>query len=232
MKKAVIFDVDDTLCNTSQAVAPALQKVFTDNLVHFPGKTVTEMMELDRKAFEELFRHPEIPIPSATILIWFRIFEYLHIKPPVKAIYHMIEQFREEYMKHIDVHEGLLDFMQSLQENHIKIGTLTNGTFMEQAKKIILLGLDRYIDYFVATDMTLVDKPQKKAFTYVLTKLETKPEETVMIGDLLELDIIGAHEAGLKTIWFAKEQPKIIPKQVNKVITSYKELSLRDLLDL
>ena len=81
MIKAVIFDLDDTLCNTSDVLQKALRRTFKDNLSHFPGKTTDEMMELNTRAFNDIFLDENIPVPSAMILIWFRLFELLDIRP-------------------------------------------------------------------------------------------------------------------------------------------------------
>ncbi|HFQ95492.1 MAG TPA: HAD family hydrolase [Anaerolineae bacterium] len=53
-----------------------------------------------------------------------------------------------------------------------------------------------------ATDQTpvVIGKPQPGIFRQALAILGAQPEETVMLGDRLETDILGAHRAGLKTI--------------------------------
>ncbi|HEY80761.1 MAG TPA: HAD family hydrolase [Anaerolineae bacterium] len=53
-----------------------------------------------------------------------------------------------------------------------------------------------------ATDQTpiVIGKPQPGIFRQALTILGARPEETVMLGDRLETDILGGHRAGLKTI--------------------------------
>jgi uncharacterized protein len=43
-------------------------------------------------------------------------------------------------------------------------------------------------------------KPLSAAFKKALRKLETKPEETVMIGDQLFTDVLGGNRLGLRTI--------------------------------
>ncbi len=53
-----------------------------------------------------------------------------------------------------------------------------------------------------ATDQTplVIGKPQPGIFQQALAILGARAEETVMLGDRLETDILGAHRAGLKTI--------------------------------
>ncbi len=46
----------------------------------------------------------------------------------------------------------------------------------------------------------VIGKPQQGIFRQALAILGASPEETVMLGDRLETDILGGHRAGLKTI--------------------------------
>ena len=47
---------------------------------------------------------------------------------------------------------------------------------------------------------TVIGKPEPYMFKVAVQKMGTKPEETAMIGDRLETDILGGQRAGLKTI--------------------------------
>jgi len=53
-----------------------------------------------------------------------------------------------------------------------------------------------------ATDVEplIIGKPQKPIFEIALARLQSRPEETAVIGDRLETDILGGLQAGLKTI--------------------------------
>lgn len=52
-----------------------------------------------------------------------------------------------------------------------------------------------------ATDVepVVIGKPERAMFDVALDRLGTAPDETLMIGDRLETDILGAQRAGLKT---------------------------------
>jgi len=47
---------------------------------------------------------------------------------------------------------------------------------------------------------TVIGKPEPGIFQLALARLGTKPEETAIVGDRYETDIVGGHRAGLKTI--------------------------------
>lgn len=200
MIKAVIFDLDDTLCNTSDVLEQALHKAFEENLAHFPGKTPEEMIKLDYKAFNEIFSDENISAPTGLILVWFRIFENLNIHPPIKAIHQITSTVQKELLKKLKPTKGTKELFEFLKSKNIKIGVLTNGIFWHQIEKLVALNIDKDVDYIVTPDMCLADKPDPKAFHYILDKLHLKPEETLMVGDGLTPDIAGAHGVGMRAI--------------------------------
>lgn len=200
MIKAVIFDLDDTLYNASEVLESSMRRAFEENLSHFPGKTVEEMVELNKIAFKEVFLDPNIPIPSATILIWFKIFELMGKKPPVKAIMHIVDRVWEESAKNSKPTTGALEILDWLNSQHIKTGILTNGVFMNQAQKVSMLGIDNKVDCFVTSDMCVADKPDPKAYLYILDKLGIWPSEAIMVGDRIDNDVLGGKKVGMKGI--------------------------------
>lgn len=50
----------------------------------------------------------------------------------------------------------------------------------------------------------LIRKPNPQFFHYVLDSLESKPTETVMIGDRLHADVLGGNRVGMYTIYMKK----------------------------
>jgi 4-nitrophenyl phosphatase len=49
-------------------------------------------------------------------------------------------------------------------------------------------------------DPTIIGKPETLLYEQALERLGTQPEQTAMVGDRLETDILGAQRAGLRTI--------------------------------
>lgn len=201
MIKAVIFDLDDTLCNTTDVIEDALESTFLQHLTHFSDKSVNDLVSINIKIFGNLIADPNVPLSSATIRVWFEVFEYLQIKPSLKVILRLIEYVRSEVNKRIRPINGSLELLSYLKSKDIKIGVLTNGIFIDQASKLVKLDLDNFIDYLVTSDMCAADKPNPKIFKYLLNKMNVSPNQTLMIGNDLIADIKGAHDIGMKTIY-------------------------------
>lgn len=61
------------------------------------------------------------------------------------------------------------------------------------------LGLEKYFEIFTPRETKFL-KPDPRAFLAVVEKLKVKPEETLMIGDELERDLVPAKKLGMKTV--------------------------------
>jgi putative hydrolase of the HAD superfamily len=83
------------------------------------------------------------------------------------------------------------------------------------------LGFEKYFQIFTPKETKFL-KPDPKAFLAVLNFFKVKPEETLMIGDELERDLIPAKNLGMEAILIDREN-KIKNTPIKK-ISSLKEL--------
>lgn len=230
MVKAVIFDLDNTLCNTTDVIEDALRSTFVQHLIYFPDKNIDDLILLNIKTFENLIADPYVPLSSATIRVWFEVFEQLQIKPSLKIILQIIEHVRNEVNKRVRLIDGVLELMSYLRSKDIKIGVLSNGIFIDQASKLIELKIDDFVDYLVTSDMYAADKPDPKIFKYLLNKMSISPNQTLMIGDDLLADIKGGHDIGIRTIYLIDGESRNVDTKLVK--PDYIESNYRDILRL
>lgn len=92
----------------------------------------------------------------------------------------------------------LLDYLTSKYTLHI----ITNGFEEVQNLKLEKSGIIKYFDEIITSESVGVKKPNPKVFKYALEKVAAKAESSVMIGDNLEADIIGALNCGITSIHF------------------------------
>lgn len=226
MVKAVIFDLDDTLCNTGEILGDALERVFGTNMAHFPGKTTQELLEWEGEVFTQLMQE-EVPVPTAVILVWLRFFEDFGFKPQLRAIYQMRISLEKEISNRINFTPGASEILEYLEGEEIRVGILTNGPFWEQVGKLLALNIDRKIDYMVTPDLCMTSKPDRNNFRYILQKMELETDEVIMVGDEFNADIKGAQNAGIKGILYkakTREYTSEQEKQADGVIDNLEQL--------
>ena len=68
-------------------------------------------------------------------------------------------------------------------------------------RRIDRLGLTPHVDKIFTTDTVGHNKPHPQAFLQVLEYYHAAAENCVMIGDRPPIDLMAAHELGMRTIW-------------------------------
>jgi putative hydrolase of the HAD superfamily len=88
-----------------------------------------------------------------------------------------------------------------LKEKYI-LHIITNGFVEAQVIKLQAADLNKYFSEVIISEHTGFRKPDIRIFRYSMEKARAIPEECVMIGDGLEVDVIGAQQAGWRAIYF------------------------------
>ncbi len=83
----------------------------------------------------------------------------------------------------------------------IKLAVVSDAPRLPVWLRICGLGLQHYFDAVVTSDDAGFKKPHAKPFQMALQKLGTEPHETIMIGDWVERDMVGAKSLGLTTVF-------------------------------
>ncbi|MBR1882235.1 MAG: YjjG family noncanonical pyrimidine nucleotidase [Muribaculaceae bacterium] len=97
---------------------------------------------------------------------------------------------------------GAKQLLEYLNERGYDVNVLSNGFTEVQERKLLSGGVRHLVHHLVLSDDCGITKPQRGIFDYALAVAHAQPETTVMIGDDPDTDIVGAHRAGWKTIYF------------------------------
>lgn len=91
-----------------------------------------------------------------------------------------------------------LDYLFDKYELHL----ITNGFEEVQEKKINSNGLRKYFRTITTSEEAGVKKPDPGIFKLALSKAEASVEESLMVGDNIEVDIDGARDFGMDQMLF------------------------------
>jgi FMN phosphatase YigB (HAD superfamily) len=72
-----------------------------------------------------------------------------------------------------------------------------NGTLRAHLARI---GLDRYVDCVLDSCDEQVEKPDPRLFEIALARSGARKESTIHVGDLYNIDVVGARNAGLRAV--------------------------------
>lgn len=98
----------------------------------------------------------------------------------------------------------VLDYLKPKYKMHI----ITNGFVEVQYKKLRNCGLEKYFERVTTSEEAKASKPKAEIFQVALKSVNAKKIESLMIGDDLQNDILGAKKFGIDQVYFNPEQEK------------------------
>jgi putative hydrolase of the HAD superfamily len=138
----------------------------------------------------------------------------------------MSDKFLEFCSSKPGVVEGAHELMDYLKHQGYRMHMCSNGFHEVQYKKLAACGLKDYFDTIILSEDAGANKPSMQYFDYALRQSGADIATTIMIGDNLQTDIMGANRAGLDTILFNRWgiEPSSVP--------TYTVETLRDIMKI
>jgi len=96
---------------------------------------------------------------------------------------------------------GTIEILQYLKRKKYELHLITNGFEITQHSKLKYSGLSIFFKEIITSEVSNSLKPQKEIFEYAFRRTSAKPEESIMIGDSIEVDIVGAMNAGIDQVY-------------------------------
>ncbi len=221
--KHIFFDLDHTLWDFETNSGKTFEQIFDKNNIEVDFSNFMEVYRPINHHYWKLYREEKV---SKSDLRYGRLrdaFDQLNYKISDD----LIDLLAVEYIDFLPYHNALFDgaheiltYLKAKYKMHI----ITNGFEEVQHKKMDHAGLLKYFDKIITSEEVGVKKPNPKIFEYAIKKAEAKPEESLMIGDNLEADILGAQNVGMETI-FCKFNGETAGEQMISV-TGLKEIRL------
>lgn len=113
--------------------------------------------------------------------------------------------FWDEAMKRLPLGDRLMPHARKILDYlrpKYKLFVLSNGFTELQSRKMQSARIGHYFDGVILSEDIGVNKPNPAIFEYALQVAGSTPEETLMIGDNLEVDIEGAQGVGIDQVYY------------------------------
>lgn len=121
-----------------------------------------------------------------------------------------------------------IEILDYLTDKNYQLHLITNGFEKTQHSKLKYSSLDKYFIEVITSEGSNSLKPHKEIFDYAFQKTGASREQSIMIGDAIDIDILGGLNAGIDQVHvnhLTKEPVYIIE---NKLPT-YTVYSLKEL---
>ncbi len=96
---------------------------------------------------------------------------------------------------------GALEILQLLRDRNYRLHIITNGFEATQHSKLKTSNLAPLFTEVITSEGSNSLKPKKEIFEYALRKAGATLEQSIMIGDNIEVDIAGAMNAGMDQVF-------------------------------
>lgn len=190
MITTVVFDLDGTLLDRDTSLVRFVQDQYDRLLLHDASVDrevyVRRFVELDRRGYvwkdqvyRQLTEEFALPLPWDTLLT-----DY------ISEFHHYCVGFPNLYAA-----------LDSLKGKGIKLGLISNGYGEFQYNNIKGLGIEPYFDIIAISEWEGLRKPDPRIFANTLSRLKSKAEESIYVGDHPDNDVTASRRIGMKGIW-------------------------------
>ncbi len=205
MIRAIFFDLDHTLCDTSGADRQA--HADTIALVE------AERPDIDAQGLMQTFRdllstEPFDPAGGDTVEwrseLFARALQQQNAKAPELAA-RLSPYFHQRRIENFDYFPGAVPLLAALRETH-KLVVITNGTSEIQRPKLVKCNVNAHVDHILVSGETPWWKPDPGIFLHACELAQCAAAEAIHVGDSMEADVCGGINAALAaTVWIAPD---------------------------
>mgnify|MGYP006093943723 FL=1 len=200
-KKHIFFDLDHTLWDFDKNSALTFEKIFSLNGIEIDLNSFLEVYVPINFNYWKLYREEKIDKKNLKFARLNDTFKALELKISSRIIHKLSDDYITYLSTFNHLFPGtieLLDFLFAKYKLHI----ITNGFKEAQQAKLNQSNIDHYFLTVTNSEMVGVKKPNPKIFHHALHMANATIENSIMIGDNLEADILGALNIGMDAICF------------------------------
>ena len=190
--RAALFDFDDTLVDTTEA------------LIQLDKYWYRTLPRDNRPETEEEFIAGTLVTISEQFSPWEFYARMLEIWPgSFDSVETALEAHNKAIPNAVSLDARAERMLCDLRSAGVPVGVVTNGPTEMQWAKVRNTGVADLVDAVVVSEEFGVNKPHPSIFTHALERIGATPSETLFVGDNTEADIVGASEVGMQTAWMS-----------------------------
>ncbi len=197
----IFFDLDHTLWDFDKNSKLTFQKIFKELKITIDLDGFLKIYMPINLEYWKLYREEKVSKEEL---------RYQRLRKSLDASGTMIndrqiEEISEAYIAYLSsfnhVISGAVDVLEYLRPNY-KLHIITNGFEEIQEKKLRNADIRKYFQVVVNSEMAGVKKPNPRIFQMALERAGVPAPKSLMIGDSLEADVLGAQQLGFHTLHF------------------------------
>ena len=209
--KDIFFDLDHTLWDFNKNSMLAFKRVFKKFKITIEFDAFLKIYEPINIEYWKKYREDKVSkenLRRGRLIDSFIFFDLIYTTEKIDEI---ADAYIQELPFDNHLFEGAVEILDYLILKY-KLHIITNGFEEVQHKKLKNSGIDCYFSTVTTSEEVGLKKPNPKVFLTALNKANSLPAQSVMIGDSLEADILGANNIGMQTIFYNYRNENISKK--------------------
>lgn len=209
--KDIFFDLDHTLWDFDKNSMLAFKRVFKKFKITIEFDAFLKIYEPINVEYWKKYREDKVSkenLRRGRLIDSFIFFDLIYTTEKIDEI---ADAYIQELPFDNHLFEGAVEILDYLILKY-KLHIITNGFEEVQHKKLKNSGIDCYFSTVTTSEEVGLKKPNPKVFLTALNKANSLPAQSVMIGDSLEADILGANNIGMQTIFYNYRNESISKK--------------------
>lgn len=205
----VFFDLDHTLWDFEKNSDLAFKKVFGKQNITIDLNSFLTVYKPLNLQYWKLYREEKISkeeLRYGRLKNTFDAVNYAITDDLIDVIAVEYIDFLPDFNHLFDHTFEILEYLKDKYQLHI----ITNGFEEIQIKKMESSNILHYFNSVITSESVGVKKPNPKVFYHALEVANAKKENSIMIGDNIEADVLGAINIGMQAIHCNFEQEKVV----------------------
>ena len=220
--KHIFFDLDHTLWDFEKNSALAFEKIFQELNFDINSQQFMAIYNPINVAYWKLYEKNEIDQETLRVSRVKDAFDALNFEISFDQINTISHLFIEYLTSNNHLIEGTIETLDYLKDKYV-LHIITNGFSFVQDVKLQKSNLDKYFVTITNSEAAGHKKPHENIFNHALTIANASKTESIMIGDSIEADVLGAKKKKKKAVFF---------NPANEVVSNNEILQIQSLTQL
>ena len=224
--KHIFFDLDNTLWDFSTNSRESLKDIYDNYFFEKEFKSFENFFSIYEEENTKLWnKYREGNISKETLSVRrFKFASDARLKPSDLTPFILNSEYLANSTQKTKIIKGARNILNYLKKKEYNIHIITDGFFEVQVIKLRNSKLSSHISSVITAEEIGYLKPQKELFEFALETCETNTEESIMIGDSYDNDILGAKNIGMDQIFFNPNNFNIENNLATYTISSLEEI--------
>ena len=237
--KALLLDMDDTLCDTQSANRLAVEWLIADLSRIYPN--------LESKMFvdtylQAIYRNIDVRLKLLTDEIEdeteYRRFAFQYLLKDYGVddftkdfVVGKVAAFETKRMQYYGFYPGVESLLADLRKSYTLV-VVTNGPVFSQRPKLDSVSMEKHVDFIIVGGEEPESKPAKSIFMKACRLASCEPSEALHAGDSYSADVEGANLAGIQSFWINESLDQLCVSYKGADFASPRFIDIKEILGL